>query len=115
MIWKDKRFIIGRGLAFSETKEMQHLSKLAEEGWFLESPAFCGFGYKLCRGEKQELQYCIDYQKLTKEESIDYFDMFAAAGWNHVMTVGNVIHYFTAAPGTKPIYSDQTTLLEKYK
>ncbi len=112
---KNKRFIIGKGLAFSEAWEMQYLSKLAAEGWFLESHAFCGFGYRLCKGEKQDLQYCMDYQKLSKEDQEDYLEMFAAAGWKHVMSVGNIIHYFSAPPGIKPIYSDHSTLMEKYR
>ena len=45
---------------------------------------------------------------LTYEDDVDqdYYDLFAAAGWTHVLTAGN-IHVFKAAPGTVPLHTSE--------
>ncbi|XYN84573.1 DUF2812 domain-containing protein [Bacillus subtilis subsp. subtilis] len=40
--------------------------------------------------------------------------MFENAGWEHVCSEYTT-HIFAAAPGTKPIYSDRSTMIDKYK
>ncbi|MCX7920525.1 MAG: DUF2812 domain-containing protein [Clostridia bacterium] len=106
------RYMPSMGLAFVEESEMRKLSRLAEDGWLLESFAF--LGYKLRRGERQKLIYSMDTYDLKPGEREQYYEMFEAGGWKHVCSHGN-IHIFSASPDTKPIYSDRSTLYEKYR
>ncbi|MCM3767045.1 DUF2812 domain-containing protein [Neobacillus niacini] len=107
---KKVKYVPSGGLAFYEEKEMLKLGKYAKEGWILEK--FAGLGYSLRKGEPQDIQYSLDYQKDADEE---YFAIFEAAGWSHVCSEGNEIHIFSAPTGTKPIYTDKPTIVEKYE
>ncbi|MCL6457668.1 MAG: DUF2812 domain-containing protein [Gorillibacterium sp.] len=108
---KQTRYMVSAGLAFSEEREMCKLSRMAAKGWLLESFSFAGF--TLRRGNPQELIYCLDMQTIPADEQEEYHDTFRASGWQPVCFVGNM-HIFSAAPGTKPIYSDRSSLREKY-
>ncbi|MGG3891484.1 DUF2812 domain-containing protein [Metabacillus fastidiosus] len=107
---KQTKYIPSGGLAFYEQKEMKKLSELAKKGWVLESFAF--LGYKLRKIESQDIEYSVDYQKNPDD---DYFTYFEAAGWSHICSTGDGIHIFSAPSGTKPIYSDQETTIDKYE
>lgn len=107
---KKIKYVPSGGLAFFEEKDMKKLSNYAKEGWILES--FAGIGYKLRKGEPRNIEYSLDYQKEVDDE---YFTFFEEAGWSHVCSVGNEIHLFSAPTGTKPIYSDKPTTIEKYE
>ncbi len=107
---KRTKYITNRGLAFSEEQEMEKLSKFAKEGWLFEK--FSPLGFKLRKGEKQDIQYALDYRKDPDDE---YFSFFDEAGWSHVCSASNYIHVFSASKGTIPIYSDQITTIEKYR
>ena len=107
---KKVKYIPSGGLAFYEEKEMKKLAKHAKEGWMLEK--FAGLGYKLRKEEPSDVEYSLDYQKEADDE---YFTFFEAAGWSHVCSAGNEIHIFNAPTGTKPIYTDRPTTIEKYE
>jgi hypothetical protein len=107
---KKIKYVPSGGLAFFEEKDMKKLSEYAKEGWILES--FAVFGYKLRKGERRSIEYSLDYQK---EADVEYFTYFEEAGWSHVCSAGNEIHLFSAPRGTKPIYSDKPTTIEKYE
>lgn len=107
---KKVKYIPSGGLAFFEEKEMKMLANYAREGWILEK--FAGMGYKLRKEEPKDIEYSLDYQKEADDE---YFAFFEAAGWSHVCSVGNEIHIFNATRGTKPIYTDRPTIVEKYE
>ena len=81
-----------------------------KKGWFLYKFGF--LGYKLEKGKPQDIQYSLDY---TNEADEEYYSYFEAAGWLHVCSIGNKIHIFSAPEGTKPIYTDKTTNIEKYE
>ncbi|MEO3945761.1 DUF2812 domain-containing protein [Gorillibacterium sp. CAU 1737] len=108
---KEKRYLPSSGLAFAEETIMSRLSKLAEEGWLLDS--FAPLGFWLKRGEPQRLIYSLDMRDVTEDERRDYYDTFWSGGWTPVCSTGN-IHIFAAAAGTPPIYSDRETHREKY-
>lgn len=108
---KQRRFILSGGLAFSEQRDMNKLSRLAAEGWILESFAF--LGYYVRRSEPQQLTYAVDYNKVSDSDRADYCDIFEASGWTHVCSEER-IHIFSAPIGTKPIYTDTDTKVEKY-
>lgn len=103
------KYVMSKGLAFAETEEMEMLSSYAEKGWILYK--FGILGYKLKKANPQQLQYSLDYRSNPDEE---YFLYFNEAGWYHVCSIGNTIHIFNAPKGTKPIYTDNNTELEKY-
>ncbi|AKN30982.1 hypothetical protein Ccar_09035 [Clostridium carboxidivorans P7] len=105
----DTKYVMSKGIAFSEHEEMQILSEYASKGWILYKFAF--LGYKLKKANPQKLQYALDYRNNTDKE---YFSYFEEAGWHHVCSAANMIHIFSAPEGTKPIYTDNNTESEKY-
>ncbi|MEC1791036.1 DUF2812 domain-containing protein [Bacillus vallismortis] len=109
---KQKKYMMSDGLAFSEEKDMKKLSDMASKGWVLDSFAF--MGYKLRKAEPRKLIYSIDYHDVGEESLAEYTEMFEAAGWERVCSFHGM-HIFSAEPGTSPIYSDQSTMREKYK
>ncbi|MCZ8495037.1 DUF2812 domain-containing protein [Priestia megaterium] len=107
---KETKYILSGGTAFAEKEDLQKLSDYAKKGWLLDRMVF--FGYELKKGEPQDLIYSLDFQKHADDE---YFMLFEEAGWQHVCTTGHATHIFSAPRGTKPIYSDIETIIDKYK
>lgn len=103
------KYIMSKGLSIAEYEEMQMLSEYASKGWKLEKFAF--MGYKLKKSEPEKLQYSLDYRSNPDEE---YFSYFNEAGWNKVCSIGNMMHIFSAPEGTKKIYTDNDTEIEKH-
>lgn len=106
---KSKYVMIG-GFAFTEESDMKKLKNYAKEGWILEG-IVGGFFYKLRKAEPQNIVYSLDYQSEASEE---YFAIFKEAGWTPVVSVENQMYIFSAQEGTKPIYSDSKTEVDKY-
>lgn len=104
------KYVMISGLAFNEEGDMEKLKKYASQGWILEG-IVGGFFYKLKKDKPQEIVYSLDYQRDTDEE---YFTMFKEAGWNLVVSVENQMHIFSAEAGTRPIYSDCDSEVDKY-
>ena len=107
---KKNKYVSSGGLAFSEHKDMEKLSRYAREGWELEG--FAPFGYKLKKSKPQDVVYSYDYRPDADEE---YFMIFTEAGWEHVTSSGDSLHIFKAPAGTVPIYSEEDSLIERYK
>ena len=105
------KFIMSSGLAFSEEKDMDRLRRQSLKGWHVDGFQF--MGYSLKKGESKDYIYSLDYRTLASAEENEYFEFFSSAGWSHVASNGDM-HLFRAEPGTKPIYSDQETKVEKY-
>lgn len=106
------KYITSGGLAFSEKKDMEKLRRYSLKGWHVNDFRF--MGYTLERGERCDYIYSVDYRWLKEGEQEEYIDFFSSAGWSHVTSKGN-IHLFRAHPGTKPIYTDRDTTVEKYE
>ncbi|MFN4214306.1 DUF2812 domain-containing protein [Exiguobacterium sp.] len=104
-----RKYMSSWGLAFAEEREMRKLEQMAARGWHLEK--FAPLGYSLVEGEPMDVQYSLDYRKRPDEE---YFEMFAASGWEHVTSTGDEIHIFKGRPDARPIYSDRDTMIAKY-
>lgn len=104
------KYVMINGFAFSEESDMEMLKDYARKGWLLEGIK-AGFFYKLRKGEPKEIEYSLDYQNEATEE---YFNFFKEAGWTPVISLGNEIHIFSAPAGTKPIYSDTESEMDKY-
>ncbi|MCY9111312.1 DUF2812 domain-containing protein [Bacillus atrophaeus] len=109
---KQKKYMMSEGLAFSEEKDMKKLSDMASKGWVLDSFAF--MGYKLKKAAPRNVTYSIDYRAVAEDSMDEYLEIFENAGWEHVCSEYTT-HIFAAAPGTKPIYSDSSTKIDKYK
>lgn len=105
------KYILSGGLAFAEEKDMEKLRRYSLKGWHVNDFKF--MGYTLKKGERQDYIYSVDYRPLTENEAEEYFDFFTSAGWSHIASEAD-IHLFRAHPGTKPIYSDRDTSIEKY-
>lgn len=103
------KYVISMGLAGAEQQEMLMLSEYANKGWKLDKFVF--MGYKLKKAKPEKLQYSLDYRSNSDKE---YFSYFEEAGWNNVCSIGNTIHIFSAPEGTKLIYTDSETEIEKY-
>ncbi|WP_062051810.1 DUF2812 domain-containing protein [Bacillus sp. JCM 19034] len=108
---KQTKYVMSGGLAFSEEKDMEKLRQFSLKGWHVSNFSF--MGYTLEKGPSSDYIYSIDYRSLHDEESEEYFGFFAASGWTHVTSEGDM-HLFRATPGTKPIYSDRETQAEKH-
>lgn len=103
------KYVMSKGLSMAEHEEMLMLSEYASKGWILDKFVF--MGYKLKKAKPEKLQYSLDYRNNPDKE---YFSYFEEAGWNNVCSVGNTIHIFSATEGTKLIYTDSETEIEKY-
>lgn len=106
----DRKYVMIDGMAFSEESDMSKLKKYAKEGWILED-IVGGFFYKLKKDKPKDMDYSLDYQCEADEE---YFSIFLEAGWTRVVSIGNEIHIFSAPEGTKPIYNDSESEVDKY-
>lgn len=104
------KYVMINGLAFSEESDMEKLKNYASQGWILEK-IVGGFFYKLRKDKPQNIVYSLDYQTEADEE---YFTIFKEAGWKLVLSLGNQMHIFSAQAGTKPIYSDCESEIDKY-
>ena len=104
------KYVIISGLAFSEESDMEKLKNYASQGWILED-IVGGLFYKLRKDKPQNIVYSLDYQFEADDE---YFTIFKEAGWKHVLSIKNQMHIFSAQAGTKPIYSDSKSEIDKY-
>jgi len=98
---------IGSGLAFAEEHDMQRLARWAAEGWRLVQ--IRGLFMVLEQASPEQRVFAVDYQETPDPE---YFEVCAAAGWTHVLSVEQHIHLFCAAPGTPSIFSDNDALVK---
>lgn len=105
------KYLWNMGLAFDENRILKKMSNLAREGWILKEMTL--FKYKLEKAEPQELIYSMDYKELKGDED-EYFELFSESKWKHMCSYGS-FHFFSASPGTVPIYTDKENYLEKYK
>ncbi|WP_392485965.1 DUF2812 domain-containing protein [Haloimpatiens sp. FM7315] len=105
----EHKYVMVGGLAFSENSDMKKLENYASKGWILQD-IVGGFFYKLKKDKPQSIIYSLDYQNNADEE---YFSIFKEAGWNLVVSGGGM-YIFSAPAGTKPIYSNSKSEIDKY-
>ena len=106
------KYIMSGGLAYTENKDMEKLRKYSSKGWHVREFKF--MGYLLEKGESKDYIYNVDYRLLDDDGKEEYFNMFLESGWTHVASEGD-IHLFRAKPGTRPIYTDRDTTIQKYE
>lgn len=105
------KYMMSGGLAFAEESDMKKLRRHSLKGWHVRDFSF--MGYTLEKGESKDYIYTLDFRTLKEEEEAEYFELFHSSGWKPVASEDG-FHLFRALPGTKPIYSDPETSLEKY-
>ena len=91
---------MGHGLAVSPDKDMAMFAEMARKGKHLSGVNALAHGFTFTDGPAQELVFDLAHED---HPTPDYFDIFAAAGWTHVVSVDNA-HIFKAAPGTPPLH-----------
>ncbi|MFJ6001278.1 DUF2812 domain-containing protein [Arthrobacter sp. NPDC092385] len=92
---------MGNGLAFSPEKDLAMFADMARRGQHLNGVAKLGHGWSFVDGAPEEAVFDLAYES---NASSDYFDIFHAAGWAPVLSLGDA-HIFKAAPGTAPIHT----------
>jgi len=92
---------VGSGLAFSPEKDLAMFAEMAEQGKHLNGVTMLGHGWSFVDGAPEEAVFDLAYES---NPSPDYFDIFQAAGWTPVLSVGDT-HVFKAAPGTAPVHT----------
>jgi len=111
---KKYRYKYGNGLAHCESKDIQMLEDMAAQGYTLEKVSKWGY-YKFRADKTDRCTYAIDFSDIeAKDEGFQqYIEIFNGSDWEYVTSIDNV-HYFKAPIGTKPIYTDSTSMAEKY-
>jgi len=111
---KKYRYKFGNGLAHYENKDIKMLEDMAAQGYALEKVSKLGY-YKFCASKPDDCTYAIDFSDICKKDDgfLQYVDIFSASNWGYVTSIDNV-HYFKAPKSTKPIYTDSTSMAEKY-
>lgn len=100
---------MGAGLAFEPEKDLATFAEMAARGKHLTGVARLGHGWRFVEGTPEDAVFDLAYEHAP---AADYLDYFRAAGWAHVLTVGDV-HIFKAAPGTPPVHTGSETRREE--
>lgn len=93
--------MMSAGLAFEPEKDLALFAEHAARGKHLAGGAYLGHGWRFVDGEPEDVVF-----DLAQEHApdADYLEYFRAAGWTHVLSVGDT-HFFKAAPGTPPVHT----------
>lgn len=90
-IFRGKKYIFSRGIAFYPEKEMQLLKKQGEKGWHFRKMNQVGL---------------LVFEKGKSEELSEYLVIYKQAGWENIANYKKRYFYFKADCGTPTIYSD---------
>lgn len=92
---------LSSGLAFAPHKELERFSRMAAKGKQLSGLGAAGHGWAFTDAAPEHAVFDMTHEA---DPSPGYFDIFAAAGWTLVLSVGGT-HIFKAAPGTTPVHT----------
>lgn len=106
---KEYCYRLGSGLAFSEQRDLSMMEKMAAEGYHLVGSTF--FFFKFKKGKPETVTYSLDLAQ--PEDLEEYKNIFAAGGWQHVLSLG-YLHFFKAPKGTTPIYTERDGEIQKH-
>ena len=94
--------------------EEKWLQEQASKGWLLEH--FCFIRYRFTACKPGDFVYRIDFRSNSRKDLAEYLDLFHSAGWEHVTTCANWQYFRIPADRySTDIYSDSTSLIEKFK
>ena len=89
------------GLAFSPEKDLAMFTEMAAAGKQLSGLSNLAHGWRFVDAEPENAIFDLAYED---DPAPDYFEIFAAAGWTPVLSMGNA-HVFKAVPGTPQVHS----------
>jgi hypothetical protein len=92
---------MGSGLAVNPEKDLALFADMTRQGKHLNGVAKLGHGWSFRDGAPEDAVFDLAYEK---DPSPDYFEIFQAAGWTPVLSLGD-IHIVKAAPGTPPVHT----------
>lgn len=104
-MFKGKKYIFSRGIAFYPEKEMQLLKKEAQKGWHFRKMNQVGL-LVFEKGNAEEKEYSVDFFDGTSDELSEYLVIYKQAGWENIANYKKKYFYFKADCGTPTIYSD---------
>lgn len=94
-------------------KEEKWLEEMSKKGWHIKKHSF--LKYEFAEGTPEEYIYCIDY-KIRGKDNYGYIELFKELNWEFVSQCMDWYYFRTKNKGNKtPIYSDNSSKLEKYK
>lgn len=102
---------MSNGLAFSPDRELKLFAEMAKQGKHLVGTARAGHAWKFEDGPAEDVIFDSAQEP---HPSPDYFEIFEAAGWTHVYSLGDY-HFFKAPPGTKPVHSNEESKREELR
>lgn len=93
---------LSNGLAFAPEKDLALFAEMAADGKHLSGIAKLGHGWSFADGTPEKFIFDLAYEGNPEQ---DYFDIFKAAGWTPVLSLGDM-HIFRALPGTTPVHTN---------
>ena len=100
--------------AWNDDKEEAWLSRMAREGWHLQSLGLPG-SYIFTSGEPREEVYRLDFI-INRKDYQQYLQLFGDAGWEHVAEMGGWQYFRTRKQDNQmpEIYTDNASKAQKY-
>lgn len=89
------------GLAFTPEKDLAMFAEMAADGKQLSGLSTLAHGWRFVDAAPEDAVFDLAYESAPAS---DYFEIFAAAGWTLVLSMGNA-HIFKAATGTPQVHS----------
>lgn len=92
---------LNSGMAISPQRELKRFARMAARGYQLSGLSLAGHGWQFTEAEPENAIFDMSYEPTPPA---DYFEVFHAAGWKHVLSFGST-HIFKATPGTPAVHS----------
>ena len=103
---KNRKYIIGSGIAISPEKDMALFKKMSKQGWHMSGIMLCWYCFE--KGEPADYDYASNMEsKVTK----DMLSIYEESGWTPVVAC-NGFQIFRAKAGATPIFSDRASEIE---
>jgi len=103
---KNRKYILGNGIAISPEKDMALFKKMSRQGWHMSGITL--LWYRFDKGEPADYDYASNMEsKVTK----NMLSLYEESGWLPIIAY-NGFQIFRAAEGTTPIFSDLESEVE---
>jgi hypothetical protein len=103
---KNRKYIMGSGIAMSPEKDMALFKKMSKQGWHMSGTML--WWYRFEKGEPVDYDYASNMEgKVTK----DMLSMYEESGWLPIVAVDG-FQIFRAIEGAAPIFSDTISEIE---
>lgn len=100
---------MGNGLAVNPEQDLTMFAEMARHGKLLNGVAKMGHGWSFVDGIPEDVVFDLAYES---RPSLDYFEIFKAAGWIPVLSLGDA-HIFKAPLGTPSVHSSSESRREE--